>query len=116
MSESDAVRPGAVVADLRGGNSPALSAGATAEQTTAATDRYLSELVAERRLRDRQTKAWELLMISSSDEPPTWQQLGNCRSCRVRPGGRGPGRRPAGWRAHEAGAPLRSPVGGLSDR
>jgi len=65
MSESDAVRPSAVVADLK-----------------------------IRRPRQQ----------PSMTRPPRARR------------GRWPGRRPAGWRAHEAGAPLRSPVGGLGDR
>src|SRR3954451_12901654 len=60
---------------LRGADEAALPADATREEKDAAKDRYLSEFVAERGKRDRQTQAWELLLTRSYDEPPTWRQL-----------------------------------------
>ena len=78
MSESGAVRPevvDAIVGVLRGSDPAALPPGATKEEKEAAKDRYLSEFVAERQKRDRQTEAWELLLTRSYDEPPTWQRI-----------------------------------------
>ena len=49
--------------------------GATAAEKAAAKDSYLSEFVAERGKRDRQSQAWELLVTRSYDEPPTWAQI-----------------------------------------
>ena len=60
---------------LRGADEAALPADATREEKDAAKDRYLSEFVAERGKRDRQTQAWELLLTRSYDDPPTWKQL-----------------------------------------
>lgn len=78
MSESSDVRPevvAAIVGVLKGGDAADLPPGATPEEKTAAKDAYLSEFVAERSKRDRQTHAWELLLTRSYDEPPTWKQL-----------------------------------------
>ena len=78
MSESSDVRPdvvAAIVGVLKGGDPASLPPGATPEEKTAAKDAYLSEFVAERSKRDRQTRAWELLLTRSYDEPPTWQRL-----------------------------------------
>ena len=78
MSESGALRPevvDAIVGVLQGSDPAALPAGATKEEKEAAKDRYLSDFVAERQKRDRQTQAWELLLTRSYDEPPTWKQL-----------------------------------------
>ena len=78
MSETDRLRPHvveAIVAVLKGADPSQLPAGATKEEKDAAKDRYLSEFVAERSKRDRQTRAWELLLTRSYDEPPTWQRL-----------------------------------------
>ena len=78
MSESSTVRPDvvdAIVDVLKGGDPAARPAGATREEKAAAKDRYLSEFVAERSTRDRQTQAWELLLTRSYDEPPTWQRI-----------------------------------------
>ena len=78
MSESSTVRPDvvdAIVDVLKGGDPAALPAGATREEKAAAKDRYLSEFVAERSKRDRQTQAWELLLTRSYDEAPSWQQI-----------------------------------------
>ncbi len=78
MSEGNDVRPDvveAIVAVLKGGDAESLPAGATAAEKAAAKDAYLSEFVAERGKRDRQSQAWELLLTRSYDEPPTWQRL-----------------------------------------
>ena len=78
MSETDRLRPDvveAIVAVLKGADPSELPASATKEEKDAAKDRYLSEFVAERSKRDRQTRAWELLLTRSYDEPPTWQRL-----------------------------------------
>src|SRR3712207_6369795 len=78
MSERSEVRPDvveAIVGVLKGGDAALLPAGATAEEKTAAKDRYLSEFAAERSKRDRQAQAWELLLTRSYDEPPTWERL-----------------------------------------
>jgi hypothetical protein len=78
MSESDEVRPEvveAIVGVLRGGDPEDLPSGATAAEKAAAKDSYLSEFLAERGKRDRQSQAWELLLTRSYDEPPTWRQI-----------------------------------------
>ena len=78
MSEHSEVRPDvveAIVGVLKGGDAGELPAGATAQEKTAAKDRYLSEFVAERSKRDRQAQAWELLLTRSYDEPPTWARI-----------------------------------------
>ena len=78
MSESSEVRPEvveAIVGVLRGGDPAALPPGATPAEKAAAKDQYLSEFLAERGHRDRQSQAWELLLTRSYDEPPTWQQI-----------------------------------------
>jgi len=78
MSGESDVRPDvveAIVAVLKGGDAADLPAGATAAEKAAAKDSYLSEFVAERSKRDRQSQAWELLLTRSYDEPPTWKQI-----------------------------------------
>jgi hypothetical protein len=78
MSGTSEVRPDvveAIVAVLRGGDAADLPAGATAAEKAAAKDAYLSQFVAERGKRDRQSQAWELLLTRSYDEPPTWKQI-----------------------------------------
>jgi hypothetical protein len=78
MSESNEVRSevvDAIVGVLKGGDPADLPAGATAAEKAAAKDRYLSEFLAERGHRDRQSQAWELLLTRSYDEPPTWKQI-----------------------------------------
>ena len=78
MSETEQLRPEvveAIVAVLKGADPSGLPPAATKEEKDAAKDRYLSEFVAERSKRDRQTRAWELLLTRSYDEPPTWQRL-----------------------------------------
>ena len=52
-----------------------LPPGATAAEKAAAKDAYLSEFLAERGKRDRQSQAWELLLTRSYDEPPSWKQI-----------------------------------------
>ena len=78
MSESSEVRPQvveAIVGVLKGGDPAALPPGATPAEKAAAKDEYLSEFLAERGKRDRQSHAWELLLTRSYDEPPTWRQI-----------------------------------------
>ena len=78
MSETDRLRPDvveAIVAVLKGADPSDLPATATKEEKDAAKDQYLSEFVAERSKRDRQTRAWELLLTRSYDEPPSWKQI-----------------------------------------
>ena len=78
MSESSEVRPEvveAIVGVLKGGDPAALPPGATSAEKAAAKDEYLSEFLAERGKRDRQSHAWELLLTRSYDEPPTWRQI-----------------------------------------
>jgi predicted Zn-dependent peptidase len=65
----------AILAVLRGADPAGLPPSATKEEKDAAKDQYLSEFAAERSKRDRQTRAWELLLTRSYDEPPTWQRL-----------------------------------------
>ena len=78
MSESDELRSEvveAIVDVLKGGDPADLPSGATAAEKAAAKDRYLSDFLAERGHRDRQSQAWELLLTRSYDEPPTWKQI-----------------------------------------
>ena len=78
MSEPSEVRPEvveAIVGVLRGGDPADLPAGATTAEKAAAKDAYLSEFVAERGKRDRQSQAWELLLTRSYVEPPSWTQI-----------------------------------------
>jgi hypothetical protein len=78
MSEPSEVRPEvveAIVGVLRGGDAAALPPGATPAEKAAAKDAYLSEFVAERGKRDRQSQAWELLLNRSYDESPSWKQI-----------------------------------------
>jgi hypothetical protein len=78
MSEPSEVRPEvveAIVGVLRGGDAAALPPGATPAEKAAAKDAYLSEFVAERGKRDRQSQAWELLLTRSYDEAPSWKQI-----------------------------------------
>jgi hypothetical protein len=82
MSEPSAgngeVRPDvveAITSVLRGADAGDLPDGATREEKDAAKDQYLAEVLAERGKRDRQAKAWELLLTRSYDEPPTWRKI-----------------------------------------
>jgi hypothetical protein len=78
MTETDQPRPDvvdAIVAVLKGADPSGLPPSATKAEKDAAKDRYLSEFAAERSKRDRQTRAWELMLTRSYDEPPTWQRL-----------------------------------------
>ena len=65
----------AIVGVLKGGDPAALPPGATPAEKAAAKDAYLSEFLAERGKRDRQSQAWELLLTRSYDEPPTWRRI-----------------------------------------
>jgi hypothetical protein len=78
MSESPQVRPevvATIVAALKDTDPSNLPADATRAEKDAAKDQYLSGLVAGRDQRERQTRAWELLLTRSHDEPPSWSQL-----------------------------------------
>ncbi len=78
MNEDTQVRPDvveAIVGVLKGGDAGSLPEGATAAEKAAAKDSYLSDFVADRSKRDRQSQAWELLVTRSYDEPPTWAQI-----------------------------------------
>jgi hypothetical protein len=78
MSELSEVRPevvAAIVGVLRGGDPAELPPGATPAEKAAAKDSYLSDFLAERGKRDRQSQAWELLLTRSYDESPSWTQI-----------------------------------------
>jgi hypothetical protein len=78
MGELSEVRPevvAAIVGVLKGGDPAALPPGASAAEKAAAKDAYLSDFVAERGKRDRQSQAWELLLTRSYDEAPSWKQI-----------------------------------------
>jgi hypothetical protein len=78
MSEQSEVRPevvDAIVRVLKGGDPAELPPGATAAEKAAAKDSYLSDFVAERGKRDRQSQAWELLLNRSYDEAPSWKRI-----------------------------------------
>lgn len=74
MNESDAVRLDANITVIKADDPDALPVGATSDEQVAVKDRFLAESVAEWSLRDRQTRAWELLLTNRYHEPPTWQQ------------------------------------------
>lgn len=78
MSESPQVRPevvAAIVAALKDTDPSNLPGDATRAEKDAAKDRYLSGLVAGRDQRERQNRAWELLLTRSHTDPPSWAQL-----------------------------------------
>ncbi|MCZ2813487.1 MULTISPECIES: hypothetical protein [unclassified Modestobacter] len=78
MSNAEQVRPdvvAAIVTALEETDPSNLPPDATRAEKDAAKDQYLSGLVAGRAQRERQTRAWELLLTRSHDEPPSWQQL-----------------------------------------
>lgn len=78
MTESEQLRPeviAVIVAALKDTDPSNLPTDATRAEKDAATDQYLSGLVAGRAQRDRQTRAWELLLTRSHDDPPSWRQL-----------------------------------------
>ena len=78
MSSTEQVRPevvAAIVTALENTDPSDLPADATRAEKDAAKDRYLSGMVAERAQRDRQTRAWELLLTRGHDEPPSWESL-----------------------------------------
>jgi hypothetical protein len=78
MTESEQVRPevvAAIVAALKDTDPSNLPADATRLEKDTAKDEYLSGVVAGRALRERQTRAWELLLTRSHDDPPSWSQL-----------------------------------------
>jgi hypothetical protein len=78
MSEPEQVRPevvAAIVAALRETDPSNLPADATRAEKDAAKDAYLSAMVADRAQRDRQSRAWELLLTRGHEDPPSWSQL-----------------------------------------
>jgi hypothetical protein len=78
MTEAEQVRPdvvAAIVTALKDTDPSNLPPDATRAEKDAAKDRYLSGMVAERGQRDRQTRAWELLLTRSHDDPPSWRTL-----------------------------------------
>ena len=78
MTEPSEVRPEvveAIVGVLKGGDPADLPPGATVAEKASAKDPYLSDFVAERGKRDRQSQAWELLLTRSYDEAPSWKQI-----------------------------------------
>jgi hypothetical protein len=78
MSEPSEVRPEvveAIVGVLKGGDPAELPPGATPAEKAAAKEAYLSDFLAERGKRDRQSQAWELLLTRSYDEAPSWKQI-----------------------------------------
>lgn len=78
MSSTEQVRPevvAAIVTALQNTDPSDLPTDATRAEKDAAKDQYLAGMVAERAQRDRQTRAWELLMTRGHDEPPSWQSL-----------------------------------------
>ncbi|MGY5882497.1 hypothetical protein [Modestobacter lacusdianchii] len=78
MSETEQVRPevvAAIVTALQQTDPSNLPADATRAEKDAAKDAYLSGMVADRAQRDRQSRAWELLLTRGHQDPPSWQQL-----------------------------------------
>ena len=78
MSSTEEVRPevvAAIVTALRETDPSNLPADATRAEKDAAKDQYLAGMVAERAQRDRQSRAWELLLTRGHDDPPSWRQL-----------------------------------------
>ncbi len=77
-AETDRIRPevvDAIVAALTETDPSGLPEDATRAEKDAAKDRYFTRMVAGRDQRDRQSRAWELLLTRSYDDPPTWPQL-----------------------------------------
>ena len=78
MSETEQVRPegvAAIVTALQHTDPSNLPEDATRAEKDAAKDQYLSGMVADRAQRDRQHRAWELLLTRGHEEPPSWQSL-----------------------------------------
>ena len=74
----DQVRPevvAAIVTALQETDPSNLPADATRAEKDAARDQYFTGLVAGRAQRERQTRAWELLLTRGHDEPPSWSSL-----------------------------------------
>lgn len=77
-TETDPIRPevvDAIVRALQDTDPSGLPDDATRAEKDAAKDRWFTRTAAERGQRERQTRAWELLLTRSYDEPPTWRQL-----------------------------------------
>lgn len=78
MTETAGVRPevvDAIVAALTETDPSRLPADATRAEKDAAQDLFFTRRAGERTLRDRQSRAWELLLTRNYADPPTWQQL-----------------------------------------
>jgi hypothetical protein len=78
MTETDRVRPevvDAIVAALTATDPAGLPEDATRAEKDAARDLFFTRTAAERAQRDRQSRAWELLLTRSYADPPTWAQL-----------------------------------------
>lgn len=78
MTESEQVRPevvAAIVAALQATDPTNLPDDATRAEKAAAKDAYLSARVAGRAQQERKTRAWELLLNRSYEDPPSWSQL-----------------------------------------
>ncbi|SDO85285.1 hypothetical protein SAMN05660199_02673 [Klenkia soli] len=78
MTETDRIRPevvDAIVVALTTTDPAGLPADATRAEKDAAQDLFFTRTAAERGLRDRQSRAWELLLTRNYDEPPTWARL-----------------------------------------
>ena len=78
MSGTEQVRPevvAAIVTALQETDPSNLPADATRAEKDAAKDAYLSAMVADRAQRDRQSRAWELLLTRGHEDPPSWEQL-----------------------------------------
>ena len=77
-SDAEQIRPevvDAIVAALTETDPSDLPEDATRAEKDAAKDRYFTRMVAGRDQRDRQVRAWELLLTRSYEDPPTWGQL-----------------------------------------
>ncbi|MFC7574169.1 hypothetical protein ACFQX8_18475 [Klenkia terrae] len=65
----------AIVAALTTTDPAGLPDDATRAEKDAAQDLFFTRTAAGRDQRDRQSRAWELLLTRSYDEPPTWDRL-----------------------------------------
>ncbi len=78
MTATDPIRAevvDAIVAALTATDPDGLPEDATREEKDAAQDLYFTRTAAGRDQRERQSRAWELLLTRSYDEPPTWDRL-----------------------------------------
>ena len=78
MTAPHPIRPhvvAAIVAALTATDPAGLPADATRAEKDSAQDLFFTRTAAERDQRDRQSRAWELLLTRSYAEPPTWDRL-----------------------------------------